>query len=184
MHELTNLLPLDRTKKLSQEYLVRIAVIALALLTLLVLIHSALLAPSYIYLSEELATRKAHLEGIASSFASSKEETTQSRLVALSAHSEALLSLVNASKASAAVRSVLSVPRGGVAISGVALTFAESGGGIVRISGIAPTRESLRNYHAQLSALPGISKADLPLSVYAAESDLPFLITLTGTFTP
>ncbi len=184
MNELTNLLPFDRAKKLSQEYLVRLLVIALVLATLLLIIHGILLAPSYLFNSEEAQTRKAHLEGIASSNASSEGGSLEERYKALSANADALLALTNAPSAVGTVRSILALPRGGVSLRGIALTFSETGEGTMRLSGIAPTRESLRNYHAALTKLPGVTKAELPLSVYADEADLSFLITLTGTFAP
>ncbi len=52
------------------------------------------------------------------------------------------------------------------------------------VSGMAATRDALRQYATALGGLPYVSKADLPISAYAKDSDITFTITLTGTLTP
>jgi len=148
------------------------------------IIHIALLFPSYVYLSEEVKTRVAHLEDIAASLSTSEGHRVEERRSALSQDAQALLSVATTPSASGVVRTLLSVPLQGVRIHSLALSLPEKGEGQVRITGIAPTRESLRQYHGALSKLSSVRTAELPLSVYAAERDLPFFITLTGTFTP
>jgi hypothetical protein len=54
----------------------------------------------------------------------------------------------------------------------------------MEITGVADTREDLRGYDAALSALPYVSSVDLPISVYAKSSSIPFSISLTGSLTP
>ena len=52
------------------------------------------------------------------------------------------------------------------------------------LTGIASTRETLRTYVTTLSRLPYVSNAEVPISVYAKESLIPFTLTLTGSLTP
>ncbi len=181
---LTNLLSFERRKELTHEYLLRLGAVCCMLGALLVLIHGALLLPTYLYLSEEVKTQRAHLEGIASSLQTSEGKQLSERLTTLSKNAEALVALASGPSASEAVRSVLAVSHTGVRLGEIALTLPETGEGQMRISGIASTRESLRSYHNALKELPSVSKAELPLSVYAEESDLLFSITLTGSFAP
>jgi hypothetical protein len=182
--KLTNLLPEDRQKALTREYLLRLSTVTLFFVAVLLVIHAALLAPSYLYLTEEAKAREAHLSGVASSLATSEGNELGTRVSALTTKADALISLSSAPSAAEAVRRVLSVPLGGVRVHGIALTLPENGEGQMRIMGTAPTRDSLRQYFAALEKLPGVSHADLPLSVYAEERDLPFSITLSGSFTP
>jgi hypothetical protein len=184
MNTLTNLLPQERIRAASREYWLRLATLVVSGGTLLVLIHAVLLLPSFIYLSEEAKTHAAHLEGIDSSYASSEGQEIGSRIEAMTLRADALGALTKSPSATLVVKSVLAVPRGGVRIRSLTLSLPENGSGQMRMSGIAPTRESLQQYHAALQDLPFVTKADLPLSVYAEERNLPFIITLTGSFRP
>ncbi len=49
---------------------------------------------------------------------------------------------------------------------------------------MAQTRDALRGYVEALNQLPYVSKADLPISAYAKESAIPFMVTLTGSLQP
>lgn len=184
MSELTNLLPNDRVRALKSEYYIRLLTLLFLAVGMLALIHGALLAPTYIYLSEEVKTREAHLNGLAASLATSEEQEIAARIAALSGDAERLLSLSTLPSASSAARRILDVPKSGIVVSGITISRPETGQSQVRIIGTASTRESLRKYHEALSALPGVEKADLPLSVYAQESDISFSIALIGTLTP
>lgn len=184
MSELTNLLPIDKVRATSRDYFLRLATVALVAVAVLVLIHGALLAPTYLYLSEEVKTRQAHFEGLSASLASSEERAIHERLSSLAGQAEQLLATTNTPTATAAIREVLSLPRGGVAVTGITISPVTGAEGQMRIMGIAPTRESLRKYSQALATLPFVSRADLPLSVYAAENDITFSIAITGTLTP
>ncbi|MCI0597643.1 hypothetical protein L0Y34_01030 [Candidatus Parcubacteria bacterium] len=184
MSELTNLLPIDRIRAFRREYFFRLCTLGALTVALLVVIHSALLAPSYVYLSEEVKTRHAHLDGLTSALSESPEQTLSTRRQALTVKADALLSLAKRPSTSAVIQGVLSVPSDGISIRGFTVTPPVSGEGEMSISGTAATRETLRQYHGRVSALPFVTKADLPLSVYAQETDISFVITLTGTLTP
>lgn len=186
MPELTNLLPSERVHAFSRNYFMRVVTMSAWLGAFLLVIHGALLIPTYVYLLEEVETRKDHLETLTASVTSSEEQSVEDRLTTLTARAERLLALTEIPPASAALLSVLAVSSPNVRVTGISTTPSQTKGveGTMRVTGVAATREALRNYHQTLSALPFVSKADLPLSVYAEESDIAFSIAITGTLTP
>ncbi len=184
MSELTNLLSKDRTRALRREYVLRVVTVAAFFASILVMINATLLLPSYIYLSEEVKTRTAHLQSLATAFASSEGQEMGTRLTALSERAKALDTLAKTPSGSLVLRSVLAVPHENIRITGFTLSRVEGADSEMRIMGVSPTRETLRRFHQKLSELPFVSRADLPLSVYAQESDISFSIALSGTLTP
>jgi hypothetical protein len=52
------------------------------------------------------------------------------------------------------------------------------------ITGSAATRTALQSFKEELASLPFVTSADLPISAFAKESDIPFSITVTGSLKP
>ena len=183
--DVINLLPPEKKRAFRRGYFLRLATVAVLLIAALVIVHAVLLLPSSIYLSVVREARERELAAIAES-AASETSATSIRLAKLKEDAVYLTRLGEAPAASAAVQSVLLVPRQGIRITSI--TFAPSTGnaadGVMTVSGIASTREALRSYNLALSNAPFVSKAELPISSYAAEADIQFTITLTGTLKP
>lgn len=184
MPERTNLLPPERALEARREYRLRLSGAAALGSAAVIAMHAVLLFPSYLYLSEEVKTRAAHLESLEAARASSEERDLGERLDTVRAEAERMLAALGTPTGSAVIDSVLSVPRSGVRITGIALAFPDSGVREARITGSASTRDALRQYRDALAALPSVERAELPLSVYAQERDLAFSITLSGTLAP
>ncbi len=177
--ELTNLLPPERIRAFRQNYYFRLGTAAAALVALLAVAHAALLFPAYLYLHESVELERAHLAELAANLASSGEGEMQARLARLEADSARIVTLSSSPSSAAAIKAILALPHAGITVSG--FTFhAPSPEGRITITGTAATRESLRQYALAASSLPFAKSADLPLSAYAKESDIPFTITLTG----
>ncbi len=183
MNELTNLLPASRAKTIRREYLVRLTTVVILGLIFIVLIHSVLLLPAYIYLQREVSMKTAELNSLSGAAKTDQEKEAQSQLTALTDESTHLLQLASAPTASSVLRQVLAVPRPNVRLTGFTFTPPTKAGlGSMQVSGVAATRESLRSYDQALGALSFVKSADLPISDYAKESNIPFTITLTGAF--
>lgn len=180
MPNLTNLLPADRARSIRRDYFFRLGSTAAILIAALMLLHGVLLVPSYLYLSEELRMRHAELDEVNALIAASEERQTSERVESIATNAQTLISLTSLPSATSAIRGVLALPHSGIRLTGLAVGMPEGAEPRMSISGIAATRESLRRYHDALEALPSVSRADLPLSVYATESELPFTIQLTG----
>lgn len=182
---LTNLLPPERIRAFRQTYFLRFATVSALVLAALIVAHAALLAPTYLFVSERAALAKQELSALSASLATSEEAEMNARLTLLSEDVARLSEYASAPAASDALRRVLDLPHSGITLSGLAFTPGKGGGeGRMVISGNATTRESLRQYHTALSKLPGVTGVDLPLSAYAKEADITFTVTLSGPLMP
>ena len=182
-NELTNLLPEARKELIVREYRFRLGVVVTILLSLLVCVAAVLLVPTYIFLVADVNAKEARLTNIKASLSSGEEATLSKRLAILSSNASSLISLSNTSSVSALVRSVLAIPRPGVTLSGFAHIAHTAGSskthGALTLSGVAATRDALRNYQLALQGESFVSSAELPVSVYAKDSNIAFTITIS-----
>lgn len=183
--ELTNLLPPERVQSLQRDYLYRVGTLACVLLAGLLVAHGVMLVPAHAYMRDQQEAQEKRLAELSSQRASLGFEDVSARVNALSARASALASLGATPSASDTIRAVLGFPRPGISL--LAFTFTPPSGdqkGSMTLRGTAKTRESLRAFDAALGKLPFVDSTDLPLSAYAKESDIPFSIMLTLSFTP
>jgi hypothetical protein len=183
--ELTNLIPLAQTKAFRRDYWIRLITVLVVLLLIIMLIEIVLLVPSYLYERGQVEAHQQELNKLSANSASAEEQQVQESLTNLKTEAAYLLSVDKIPEASTALRAVLAVPHPGITLS--SFTFAPGTSAADRslqISGIADTREDLRSFDTALSALPYVTGADLPISVYAKENAIPFTIAITGSLTP
>ncbi len=180
MHnELTNLLPLERTRALSRDYMLRVGVIAALLVTILAGAAAVLLVPTYVFLTGSANAKKIHLAGIESTLFSADETALSSRLAALSSDAAALVALSNVLSVSSVAREMLFIARPGITLSDFSYTPAPGKvSGTLTLSGSAETRAALRNYQLALQEAPFATSAALPVSAYAKDADIAFTITI------
>jgi hypothetical protein len=167
-------------------YFMHLGTIVLIVLTLTVILSGLLLLPSYLYVHGEVVRGREALALIDAAQLSEAEASVKTRSENLVAATGNLARLAQAPQASAALRAILELPRTGIALTGFTYAAANTAEEKNRmdVSGIADSREALRNYVAALDALPFVDSAELPISAYARETDIPFTITLTGTLKP
>ncbi len=179
--ELTNLLPSQRRRASAREYRFRLGVVALMLLVALTSVAAVLLVPTYIFLAGSAGAKSARLKGLQSALSSSDEKVLSARLKALSDDTAALIALSDKPTASSILRAALAVDRPDVTLSGFTYAPATTKGtsGTLSLSGTAATRDALRSYQLALQSAPFVRSADLPVSVYAKDTDITFTITIT-----
>ena len=183
--ELTNLVPRQSIQKFRHNYFLRLATVGIALLALVGFIHAILLLPSYLYARAEVASETNELNHLTQSLATSEEQAAQTQLANLQSEASYLSKLSDTATASAAIKAILAVPHAGITLNGFTFTApGVSAPGTMEVLGTASTRETLRSYDAALSALPFVTSANLPISDYASDSNIPFTITLAGPLTP
>lgn len=182
--ELTNLVPHSKTKLFRREYFIRLVTVSFILAALFFFIQCILLLPSYIYETQAVSSNTDRLSRLSADLATTEDQQVQTRLAALQTEATHLQSLGTAPSASATIKAVLLVPRPGIVLSGFSFTPPTETAGTMQVSGVAGTREQLRSFDAALAALPFVKAADLPISNYAKESNIPFTITLSFTKTP
>lgn len=182
-NDLINLLPTERLRMLSRDYIFRVGVTVAILVTIVTLVMAILLIPTFVLLEWGAKAKSSHLASIESSISSVDEAKLSSRLSALSENVAALVALSKTQTVSSVVRDVLTISRPGIVISGFvyapATTPNKGQTKTLAISGSASTRDALRDYQLALQNAPAILSATLPVSAYAKDSDIPFTITLT-----
>lgn len=182
-HELTNLLPESRARSLRQVYFLRLATVAVLVLSGVAIVHGVLLLPSYLFVRAQVAEREMRLEALTTTLAGAAEQEVSARVAAIAADSAYLAKRAAAPKAATALKAVLAVPRDGVRLRGFSFAPGE-GGAQMLVSGVAGSREALRRYEQALGDEPYVEAVELPISAYAKESNIDFTITLKGPFTP
>lgn len=181
--DLINLLPEDAARSARRSYLLRLATVALGMLAIVIAANGVLLMPVYGYLKQELGQRSARLAELDQALLTTGDQQAIDRLAAIRTGVSYLGHLATSTSATKSVRLVLSVPNTGIHVQ--SFTFGPSPKGKtydMRVAGRADTREALRNYDLALSSVPGVSNVNLPVSAYAKENDIDFVITLTGMF--
>lgn len=179
-NELINLLPADRRDLLEREYRYRFGVVVIWLGTLLVAVAAVLLLPTYVFLAGSASAKDAHLASIRSALSSSDQAALSARLSTLSNDAATLMALSRSPSVSKVVSAVLAVSRPGITVSGFTYTAAFGKvAGTLALSGTAATRDALRSYQLALQSAPFARSADLPVSAYAKDTNIDFIITIT-----
>jgi Tfp pilus assembly protein PilN len=179
-NELTNLLPENRQRALRRGYFLRLGVVVIIFLILLTCAAAVLLLPTYIFLTESARTKEFRLESVESAVSSQDESALSTQLSTISDDYKILGMLAETPSVSATIRAVLAISRPGITLSGFSYSLADDkNSNILTISGIAATRDALRSYQLALQSAPFVTSADLPVSVYAKDTDIDFTITVT-----
>jgi len=176
----TNLLPYERRHRLRREYFFRLATVVTVAAAMLLAAYAVLLLPAYLYLMHAAAAKQAHLASLKASLASADEQALAARLSALSQDASTLAALGSAPSVSRLALAALAIARPGVTLTGLAYTpAAPKSPGTLVVTGVSVTRDALRQYQIALGAASFATAADLPVSAYAKDTDIPFSITVT-----
>lgn len=175
------LLPPEYVRAYIKRYRRRLVVVALSSLLVLILAQLALLVPSYLYARVAIDVRERELEDLSKNATSPEEQEVDARLKSLLTDTAYLSRLSDAPSVADASRALLAVSRPGIVITGI--TFASKTTKEpekMTLSGTAQTRSLLRQYVAAMAEVKGVQNAEVPISTYAQEADIRFVITLTG----
>lgn len=178
MANLTNLLPAERQRAHARIYLLRLGTITMLFFAGLGVAAGVLLLPTYVHLSNQVEVKAAALESLSAGITTAEEEQLTRELALLAQNAQLLTKYGEEARAVDYVRAALAVGRPGVVLRGVRYA---TQGPTLTLRGVATTREALREYQRALQQEQFIESAELPVSTYAKESDLPFTITLTLT---
>lgn len=179
---LTNLLPLGRQRALSREYHMRLGIVVIILLISLTVVAGLMLLPTYVLLTQSATAKQTNLSNVESILSSADEKALAAHLASLSSDAMTLIALGKVSSASAIILNALAIPRPGITLSEFSYTpVVQKVPRTLVISGVAATRDVLRAYQLALQAAPFSATADLPVSAYAKDADISFVITMTLT---
>jgi hypothetical protein len=179
-NDFTNLMPPERQRSLSRDYTIRLSVLALWFIATLAVVAGILTIPTYVYLTHSAEAKQTQLTAIEAKSSATNEANLTTRLAALSHSAEALSKLGKSASVSSIIRTALAIPRSGIAISGLAYTpLTGKTPSSLTITGTAATRDALRNYQIAIQNTSFAKAADLPVSAYAKDSNIPFSISIT-----
>jgi Tfp pilus assembly protein PilN len=185
MADLIDLLPQDRAQSVRRNYFLRLASLGALALAALAVLHGVLLIPAYAYVSQDIRAKETRLSALSSSDLTPSETAASAQLGSLTTDATYLGRLSALPTMSGATSLVLSVPHPGIALNSFSLTPSSDGSSLVMtVAGVASTREALHDYVDALEAEPWVKTADLPISAYAADTNVSFTITLAGSFIP
>ena len=158
----------------------RLTAVTAVMGAILAIAAAALLIPTYTYLLQAREASNARLADARKNLAAVEGTDFAKRLEALEGEARKIAALATTTPASALVRTLLTVPRPGVILSDIQYTPPGSAkAGTLAVSGVASTRNDLRAYQLSVQAAPRVASADLPVSSYAKDQNLPFTITIT-----
>lgn len=171
-------LPNKEQSILKRGYLIRLAVVAMFLLSVVGLIGIGSLFPAYVYVYTEEQSQIKIVDSLKKDKAGTNITSMQDEL---SADEKKVKTLTNASMStlpSSLIERVI-VARGQVRITSIILNDISTTTAIITLGGIAPTRESLVAFKSKLENLSIGNKVDLPISGFAKSKDIPFSLKVT-----
>ncbi len=175
----TNLLPEERQKTLRREYFLRLGTVAMVFLIALVSFAAILISPTYVFLLRNAHAKNVQLMNIVLNASSTNNSLLFTQIGALSDSAKTLEGLSDVPSVSETFRAVLAVPHPGITLSGFSYTVTSNKkANKLAISGVSATRDALRNYQMALQSMSFTDSADLPVSVYAKDSNINFTITV------
>jgi Tfp pilus assembly protein PilN len=172
-----NLLSAQGKKIFTRMYILRLLTVALSMGAVLVVIHSVLLIPSYVFLQARIANQEVEGEFLGKTLEASGSDEVEERLTALTAKLTLLETLESTPLFVSAIEDVLEVSRTGIQVTNIAYTPNDPKVQI-SIRGIAKDRDALRSFAKRLEEREGIASVDFPIGNLSKEKDLPFSISI------
>lgn len=171
-----NLLPKNYRRRVKNEYLLRVVVIALALILTASVIGAALLIPSYFLSRSKKNAILEQAELIERSIARSEGEVsfemlrkTRDRLTFLSRDRERTTII-------ALIKTIIEEEPSGIVLSDISYSR-EGEGATIAVSGSAKRRDDLISFRSALNRNDQFLSVTLPVSDLARSSDIRFTIT-------
>jgi hypothetical protein len=172
-----NLLPADRIRLFVRDYFFRLGVVFFVAVIVVTGIAAAVLLPTYEFLNSSLATGQAYLATLTGT---PNSPDLSLRRTALAERAALIAPLAATPSVSTSVRDVLTVSRSGISLFNINYTSAAAGKpGTMLISGTASTRDALHTYQLELQKASFVKSAEVPVSAYAKDAEIPFTITIT-----
>jgi hypothetical protein len=180
--EMTNLLSPNRIRAFRRRYFARLLVLAITMLIFLTGAHALMLVPTHELLTAQIDQHKSALERIASANDRATEAEFTKKLALLTKGATRVQALSKSRSSVGTLETILAVPRGRITLSNLSFTAGgEKKPPTLSLVGVAATRDDLRQYQIALQSTAVVAIAELPVSLYAKETDIAFTITVTLT---
>lgn len=177
---MANVLPESFRQNIKSEYKLRLATAGLALLAVVLLAATALLAPSFVLTETRLEQKQATLDSL--SREDSSTSTEQSKQIIAMTNKK--LSVVNQERPqlepTEIVGLVTNTTPTGVSVRRISIQDVEDDSAqSISINGIARTRDALLEFESNLGKQAQVQEVDLPIETLAAREDAEFSLTVT-----
>lgn len=172
-----NLLSAQGRKVFARIYVLRLTTIALLMVAVLIVIHSVLLIPSYVFLEARVLEQEVEREFIGKTLEASGSDEVEERLTTLTGKITLLETLTDTPLFISAVDEVLEVTRTGIKITQISYTPNDPKVQI-HVRGIATDRDALRSFGKRLEERESVASVDFPIGNLSKEKDLPFTISI------
>jgi len=171
-----NLLPEEKQKSVRKEYHLRLATVALFVVTGIFVAGSIFLLPSYVSVFSQYNDANAAIEfsqnnqNISDATTAKEMDELKKELALLSADTSDYVSDVFL---------LVTGSRNNIQVTG--LSYEKNGAGVatVVVSGIAPSRQALQTFSKVLSGVYQFSEVRLPVSNFVEDKDISFTASLT-----
>ncbi len=173
------LLPENHRKKLIREYRLRLAIMFFLSLNILAVCALIFFIPVYTKV-HWLQKNASFVENNLESNIKSENNPSVSKAVEDIKSNMNIAALDNRSAVSPII-AVIQVKNSGIAITSFVYSYNSSGSSLA-VSGVATDRQALTDFKNNLESQKIFETVDLPISNFAKDSDLPFSLTVTGTF--
>lgn len=172
-----NLLPEYNARVFKRMYLLRLLSVSLLALAVLVIIHSVLLVPTYVFLQAQILNQNIEKEFLSKTLVASGSNEVEARLSALNEKIILLNTLPQQPTFISAIEEILEVSRTGIQVTQISYTPYDPKTHI-GVRGIATDRDALRSFAQRLETRDGVAAVEFPIGNLSKDKDLPFTISI------
>lgn len=180
---MTNLLPMGERKKVSREFLARFVVAALIVVGAAEAVLVVLVAPSYFLARARVEAAVREHESL-EKLSPTQDPAIASFLASTRAKIDAGVANESPGAMSATLGKIISLKGAGIRLVGFKSESKGAGSSIVTINGVAADRDSLLRLKERIENEATWGEVDLPVSSFAKDRDINFMIQFTESTTP
>lgn len=174
-----NLLPEKEKKQLKQEYIFRLLIVSFSLVSILALVASLFLAPSYKYSVLKESITQNNLETFNAQNPQIDIENLNNEIAITNKKLSFIISKKsNISVSEDVIEKILALRTAGISFNHLSYNFIDEKNISINIIGVATNRTSLRSLKDALTADPLFASVDLPISNFIKPTDIDFNISL------
>lgn len=176
---MVNILPKKEQHELITAYYARLASTFLILAALVILIGGALLAPSYILLSESTAASERFTQAVTQTLTLKNKSANTSVLPALSEQARLVGQITRPPELPGLLSGILAAQSKNIQLSKIDISFDQStpGAGMLALTGTSASREALVAFVDALKKNAAFAGASVPVQNLAGDTDIPFTLS-------
>ncbi len=172
-----NLIPNEQKRRQTLEYYLALGTLFSVLCALMFGIGAVLLVPTFVAVSADAREAARYAETLTQLAAVRAEGGPEAQVVAFQETAEILTDSAREPQIAGGLAEILAPVSAGISVDAVRISE-EADGLQVSLVGVAATRSALTAFVSALRAVPGVARADLPVSALVAETNNSFSISI------